>query len=230
MPRAPDSGQLDLSEVFRRVQHEMLAHLAVGRLFEHASTAGAATEHHWLEMFDRYLPKAYRAAPAFIIDSTGRRSRQIDIAIFDQLHSPLLFPHASGVHVPAESVYAVFEVKPTFSRQWLRDAADKAASVRALRRNTRRPKPILAGLLAAGSVWSPPTFASNLRRALAATPLDIGCCLQHGAFERTRTLRVSSPNESLIFFVLRLLERLRAMGPAPAIDLMQYARSLQSFQ
>jgi hypothetical protein len=43
-------------------------------------------------------------------------------------------------------------------------------------------------------------------------------------------VRVSSPEESLIFFVLRLLERLRAMGPAPAIDLMQYARSLQSFK
>jgi len=233
MPRAPDSARLDLSEVFRRVQHEMLASLSVGRLFEHASTAGAATEHHWLEMFHRYLPTAYRAAPAFVIDSTGRRSRQIDIAIFDQLHSPQLFPHASGVHVPSESVYAVFEVKPTFSRQWLRDAADKAASVRALRRNTRRPQPILAGLLAAGSVWSPPTFAANLRRALTGAPqdtLNIGCCLQHGSFERTRTLRISSPNESLIFFVLRLLERLRALGPAPAIDLMQYARSLQSFK
>src|SRR5271169_6785358 len=123
MSRRPDSGQIDLAEVFRRVQHEMLAQLAVGRAFEHASTAGAATEHHWLEMFDRYLPKAYRAAPAFVIDCNGRRSRQIDIAIFDPLHSPVLFPHASGVHVPAESVYAVFEVKPTFSRQWLRDAA-----------------------------------------------------------------------------------------------------------
>ena len=229
MPRAPDSARLDLSEVFRRVQHEMLAQLAVGRLFEHASTAGSATEHHWIEMFHRYLPTAYRAAPAFIIDSTGRRSRQIDIAIFDQLHSPLLFPHASGVHVPAESVYAVFEVKATFSRQWLRDAADKAASVQALHRNTRRPKPILTGLLAAGSVWSPSTFAANLRRALAATPLDIGCCLQYGAFERTRGIHVSAPDESLIFFLLRLLERLRALGPAPAIDLMHYARSLKSF-
>jgi hypothetical protein len=166
-----------------------------------------------------------------VIDSTGRRSRQIDIAIFDNLYTPPLFPHLSGLHLPAESVYAVFEVKPTFSRQWLRDAADKAASVRALRRNTRRPQPILAGLLAAGSVWSPPNFASNLRRALTGAPqdtLNIGCCLQHGSFERTRTLRISSPNESLIFFVLRLLERLRAMGPAPAIDFMQYARSLQT--
>ena len=147
----------------------------------------------------------------------------------------MLFPHASGVHVPAESVYAVFEVKPTFSRQWLRDAAEKAASVRALHR-TRAPswppalQPILAGLLATTSVWTPSTFAANLHSSLEATPLDIGCCLQHGAFEQTRTLRISSHDESLIFFVLRLLERLRAMGPAPAIDLMQYARGLQSFK
>ena len=129
-------------------------------------------------MFHRYLPKAYRAAPAFIIDSTGRRSRQIDIAIFDNLYSPPLFPHEAGLHLPAESVYAVFEVKPTFSRQWLRDAADKASSVTALHRTTRRPKPILAGLLGATSVWSESTFEPNLRRALQSTPLAIGCCLK----------------------------------------------------
>jgi hypothetical protein len=113
MPRSPDSGQINLAEVFRRVQHEMLAQLAVGRLFEHPSAAGAATERHWLDLFDRYLPKCYRATPAFVIDSLGARSRQVDIAIFDNLYSPLLFPHASGLHIPAESVYAVFEVKPT---------------------------------------------------------------------------------------------------------------------
>ena len=159
MPRSPDSGQLDLSEVFRRVQRQMLAQLAVGRLFEHASSAGAATEQHWLELFHRYLPRRYRATPAFVIDSAGRRSRQIDIAIFDNLYSPLLFPHDSGVHVPAESVYAVFEVKPTISKQWIRDAADKAASVRALRRTSLRPKPILAGLLATS--WSGPPRLST---------------------------------------------------------------------
>ena len=74
------------------------------------------------------------------------------------------------------------------------------------------------------------TFAANLHRSLQAIPLDIGCCLQYESFEQIRTLRISSYDESLIFFVLRLLERLRAMGFAPAIDLMQYARSLQSFK
>jgi len=252
MPRRPDSGHIDLAEVFHRVQQEMLAQLSVGKLFEHASTAGAATEHHWLQLFDRYLPKRYRSAPAFVIDSTGRRSRQIDIAIFDNLYTPPLFPHSSGLHLPAESIYAVFEIKPTFSRQWLRDAAEKAASVRALRRTSvsviGRPKtsppPILAGLLATTSVWTPRTFAANLRRALkfgsertarsaldnlkgssrlaalcAIHRLDIGCCLEHGAFEDTR---ISSPDQSLVFFIIRLLDRLRAMGTAPAIDWSSY--------
>src|SRR6476659_1485973 len=179
MPRRPDSGHIDLAEVFRRVQEEMLAQLSVGALFEHPSAAGHATEHHWLQLFDRYLPKRYRAAPAFVIDSTGRRSRQIDIAIFDNLYSPPLFPHEAGLHLPAESVYAVFEVKPTISKQWLRDAAEKAASVRALRRTSApiiasgalrrapiRPQPILAGLLATSSVWSAETFGANVRNAL----------------------------------------------------------------
>jgi hypothetical protein len=226
MPRRPDSGQIDLAEIFRRVQQEMLAQLSVGALFEHPTAAGHATEHHWLQLFDRYLPKRYRAAPAFVIDSTGHRSRQIDIAIFDNLYTPPLFPHSSGLHLPAESVYAVFEVKPAFSRQWLRDAAEKAASVRSLYRTSvsviGRPKvtppPILAGLLATTSVWTARTFAANLRRC---NQLDLGCCLEHGSFEGKT---ISSPGHSLIFFLIRLLDRLRAMGTAPAIDWSSYFR------
>jgi hypothetical protein len=206
MPRSPDSGQLDLSAVFLRVQQEMLAQMAVGGLFEHASAAGTATERHWIDLFNRYLPQRYRSTPAFVIDSTGRRSRQIDIAIFDNLYSPLLFPHSSGLHIAAESVYAVFEVKPTISRQWIRDAGEKAASVRALHRTsvpviaggTSRsaipPSPIIAGLLATSSVWSAETFGENVESALAALStdplndehLDLGCSLQHGAFEQRR--------------------------------------------
>ncbi len=245
-PAGPESGQIDLTEVFQRVQQEMLAQIAVGRLFEHASAAGTATEHHWLDLFSSAISLSATASALRLHHrlADGSRSRQIDIAIFDNLYSPLLFPHPSGFHIPAESVYAVFEVKPTFSRQWLQDAAEKAASVRGLhrtsvpviaggtKRSAIRPKPILAGLLATGSVWNPETFAANLTRALASldNPLDLGCSLDHGAFEYNRSLRISDKDESLIFFVIRLLERLRAMGTAPAADLMLYARALRSFR
>jgi hypothetical protein len=68
MPRKPDSGRIHLIEVFRRVQTQMLSDLSVGGRFEHASSAGAATEHHWINLFERYLPRRYRAAPAFLLD------------------------------------------------------------------------------------------------------------------------------------------------------------------
>ncbi len=245
MSRMPDSGQLDMAEVFHRAQQEMLAQLAMGGLIEHGPTAGAATERQWIALFDRYLPKRYRAASAFVLDSRGRRSRQIDIAIYDNFYSPPLFPQEGAVHIPAESVYAVFEVKPIISRVMLCDAAEKASSVRALHRTSApvirggtrqpaiRPSRILGGLLAAGSAWSAETFAANIRPAVAEHKgerrIDLGCCLEHGAFDYIRSVRVSHSEESLIFFILRLLERLRAMGTAPAADWMQYGRSLRSF-
>jgi len=243
MSRPPDSGRLDLGKLFHRAQQEMLAQLHVGGLIEHGPTAGAATERHWIALFERYLPKRYKASSAFVIDSRGNRSRQIDIAIYDHFYSPLLFPQESSVHIPAESVYAVFEVKPSMSRPLVRDAAAKVASVRALHRTSAavisagkrcaamRPSPILGGLLAATSVWGEETFAANIGRAVAECKkneqLDLVCCLEHGTLEYPQ---VSRPEESLIFFILRLLERLRAMGTAPAVDWEQDGRSLRAFR
>jgi len=60
--------------------------------------------------------------------------------------------------------------------------------------------------------------------------LDFVCCLEHGTLENSRAMRVSHPDESLIYFVLRLQERLRAMGTAPAVDWQEYGRSLRSFR
>jgi hypothetical protein len=246
MSRPRDSGRLDLGELFHRAQQEMLAQLHVGGLIEHGPTAGAATERHWIALFERYLPKRYKASSAFVIDSRGNRSRQIDIAIYDHFYSPLLFPQESAVHIPAESVYAVFEVKPSMSRPLVRDAAAKVASVRALHRTSAalisagkrcaaaRPNPILGGLLAATSVWGEATFAANITRCVVGHKgqerLDLVCCLEHGTLECGHAVRVSHPEESLIVFILRLLDRLRAMGTAPAVHWQEYGRSLRSFR
>jgi len=248
MARPKDSGRVDLHDIFRHVQAQMQARLASGELLEHPTACGAATERHWLDLFAEYLPERYRASPAFILDSNGRRSRQIDIAIYDRFYSPLLFPLPSGLHVPAESVYAVFEVKQALNFRLLRDAGRKAASVRRLRRTSvpvisagrarppLTPPPILAGILALRAAWNRP-FQSQLMKALTplepAEFLDIGCALEVASFEALPSrsgpkLSFSHPGEALIFFMLRLLDRLRSLGTAPAPDLSAYARSLRS--
>lgn len=198
MGRYPNTGRVDLGGIFLHVQREMLSHLAVGELFEHPTACGAVTEQHWLDLFARYLPERYRASSAFILDSDGRCSRQIDIAIHDRLYSPGLFPHTSGLHIPAESVYAVFEVKQDLNQRLIRDAGRKAASVRQLRRTSVpvisggaphpaiHPHRILAGILALRSGW-PTRFHRRLPAALNRLApderLDLGLALRDGAFE-----------------------------------------------
>ena len=243
MGKHKDSGRIDLHQIFLHTQEQMLANLSASEVFEHPTACGAATERHWIDLFNRYLPERYRASSAFIIDADGSRSRQIDIAVYDRFYSPLLFHHDSGPHVPAESVYAIFEVKQTLCSKWIVDAGRKAASVRKLRRTSvpllsagslyppKPPFPILAGILSLDAVWAgsfPTRVSPLLSRMSPPHQLDLNCCLRKGAFEISDSgLRVSRPEESLIYFVLRLLHRLQQMGAAPALDLSEYARHLK---
>jgi hypothetical protein len=222
MPRPPDSGRVDLREIFRCVQDQIRSQLAACKIFEHATASGAAAERPWCTMLNQYLPRRYRASSAFIIDAAGRRSRQIDIAIYDHFSSPPLFPHRAGLHIPAESVCAVFEVKQMLTRQWIVDAGQKAASVRALHRNGKSRRKILAGVLAARGVWTPQTFSKKLPEILrtmdSAHRLDLGCVLDNGAFQGTK---VSAPQDALIFFLLHLLQ---SLTPRPTPNLLHYLR------
>ena len=238
MAKQKDSGHINLRQLFLRIQDQMLANLAATGVFEHPTACGAATEQHWIDLFNRYLPQRYRATSAFIIDAGGLRSRQIDIAIYDRFYSPLFFHDAGQPHIPAESVYAVFEVKKTLTSKWIADAGRKAASVRRLHRtsvpvpslaNPKPPAPILAGVLSLDSIWAGP-FAARLtpllRRLPADQRLDLGCVLRHGAFEisTNSSIDFSKPDDALIYFMLRLVHRLQQMGAAPAIDFSEYTR------
>ena len=149
-----------LSEMFLRKQHELLASLSAGELMDHPASTGTATERHWIDFLNAHLPQRYGASSAFIIDADGRRSRQIDVAVYDRLYTPPFFAQPSGLHLPAESVYAVFEIKQVLGLGVIVDAARNAASVRMLRRTSapipsasgtlkpKPPPPILAGILA----------------------------------------------------------------------------------
>ena len=246
MPRPTDSGRVNLNHVFLHLQSRMLSHLEVGSALEHASTCGAASEAHWLNLFNSHLPERYRASSAFIVDSDGNRSRQIDIAVYDRFYSPLIFPYESGYLIPAESVYAIVEVKQVLTRQYVRDAGLKIGSVRRLRRTSvavpfaggsyppKRPHRILGVVVATRSVWVK-DFERNLTSALAQLnaneAIDLGCVVTQGAFETSRHgPRLSDPSESLIYLMIRLIERLRALGNAPAADLTSYGRTLKSFR
>jgi hypothetical protein len=241
---------VNLRDLFLNLQTQLAALLQTSRsVIGHPSATGTASEEGWRAMLGEYLPRRYCVSKAFVIDSDNRRSQEIDLVIYDRQYSPFLFKQGGAVFIPAESVYAVFEVKQGLSAETIRYAAGKAASVRSLHRTSvsithaggnfppRPPFPLLAGLLCLESSWSPP-FGEALMRELEATSgesrLDLVCALRHGAFEAVRSpeggvqIDLSAPDTALIFFFLRLLERLQGLGTVPAMDLRRYGKVLEA--
>ena len=84
----------------------------------HSGSKGDATEAEWVSWFTEYLPKKYKAtANGFVIDCNGNLSEQIDIIIYDNHFSPLVFELGGQKYIAVESVYAVFEVKQDLTKE-----------------------------------------------------------------------------------------------------------------
>ena len=118
---------VNIRDLFLAKQETLIAALTETRsVIPHAGEKGAASELRWLNMLGE-LPRRYLARKGFVIDCNGRMSDQIDVIIHDTQYSPLLFESESTCFVPAESVYAVFDVKQTITKHEIEYAADKAA-------------------------------------------------------------------------------------------------------
>ncbi len=231
--------------------HDLLANeLGIARtVVAHSGTKGDLSEGRWIQMLQHHLPARYQVSKAFVIDSENRCSDQIDIVIHDRQYSPFVLKFDSALYVPAESVYAVFEVKQEMSGDEIKYAAEKIASVRRLHRTSipiphaggvypaKPPQYITGGLLCLRSSWSPP-FGDAFEKAIAGVAeegrLEIGCAAQDGVFEieypEKEPPRVSLHTNAgpLAYFLLRLIARLQCMATVPCLDVMAYARWLES--
>lgn len=242
---AQQGNRFDLREAFLLRQDQLLATLGIGRsVGSHPVAIGDDSELNWKGMLESILPARYRVSKGFAIDADGARSDQIDLLIYDRHFSPVLLDVGEFLFVPAESVFAALEVKQIMDRGTIGYAATKVASVRSLRRTSApvpyvegeyRPKPlhrIIGGLLAMDSGWSPPlgeALETALQEFGGDGGLDLGCALSGGSFEVSEgdgVVARSGSETALIFFVLRLLERLQRMASPPAIEFGQYASSL----
>jgi hypothetical protein len=237
-----------LHDLLLQKQAELSADLGAGDLITHPGAKGDVAELDWLEALNDFLPARYQVAKAFVIDSKGNQSDEIDLVVYDRHFCPLLFKSGGRSFIAAESVYAVFEVKQSLSRQNVIYAMKKAASVRGLERTSglitdfrgkqarKQLFPILAGIVATRSDWSS-GLGTSLKAALAGEPkaghLDMGCALGAGSFEvsyedETPSLTVSEVDSALVFFYLRLLARLQSLGTVAAIDFDAYSENLRA--
>ncbi len=186
---------IDLRNLFHGLQEQMLASLNVNRMFiEHPGSKGDATEQHWIEFLRAYLPERYKVDKAIVIDSTGNVSEQMDVVIYDAIYTPFIFKQDGFMYIPAESVYAVFEVKQDV-KGYIEYAAKKVESVRKLKRTsismvasgiTTPARPltkIIGGILTTTSSYKEnDTVIKQLEDLKGLQTLDLGCLCDAGSF------------------------------------------------
>ncbi len=234
-----------LSRLLSSLHDDIQQKLAIVRSnMGHPGAKGDASEHVWIKMLDTYLPQRYKAENAFVVDSLGNFSDQIDVVIFDRQYSPFIFRYENQTIIPAESVYAVFEAKQTANADMVKYAQAKVATVRRLHRTslpiphaggTYPPKPlipILGGLLTFESDWSPPlgpSFEKALLGDLGEGRLDVGCVASHGHFffdAANSNIQFETESKPATAFLFKLIAQLQFSGTVPMIDVEAYGKWL----
>lgn len=240
--------KINIRDLFYDMQLQMITKFNTNRRgISHPGAKGDASELSWIQWLKDYLPKRYCVDKAFVIDSENNISDQIDVVIYDQQYTPFVFNQDSIIYIPAESIYAIFEVKQELNKEYILYAGEKAESVRNLTR-TSVPIPhaggilpakphnkIISGILTLTSSWSDPlgqSFEEHIKSLTGNKCIDIGCALECGSFKVNYSddisIEKSSAEESFIFFFLKLLIELQKVATIPAIDIESYARALDS--
>jgi hypothetical protein len=239
-------GDWSLIELLSGLHEEIQGRLAITRKsIGHSVAKGDASEEVWLELLKTYLPHRYQAAKAFVVDSTGAFSDQIDVLVFDRQYTPFIFKYNGQTIVPAEGVYAAFEAKQTINAGLVKYAQEKVASVRRLHRTSlpipyaggtyaaKPPGHILGGLLTFESEWSPPlgeALTEALSRGDPGGKLDLGCFAAHGSFgcDADGCYVLTPQGKPATAFLFELIARLQSVATVPMIDIRAYARWLST--
>ncbi|MER0438246.1 DUF6602 domain-containing protein [Emticicia sp. W12TSBA100-4] len=188
-------NKIDIAELFKGLQNQMIAQLNTNREFLlHPGTKGDSLENVWIEWLRKYLPNRYCIDKAIIIDCKGNLSDQIDLVIYDQHYTPFVFSQNGIFYIPAEGVYAVFEVKPELTKGYIEYAGDKIESVRKLHRTStniidrgkqfepRSLTKILGGILTSVSTIQNSTIEKHLESLKSLKSIDLGCSVEGGCF------------------------------------------------
>ena len=84
----------------------------------HGPTTGSMRENVWRGLFEMIVPKKFVIEHSvFIIDSNGRISREVDLAIIDETYTPYIFRYGKLKFIPIEAVAAVVECKSKVLRK-----------------------------------------------------------------------------------------------------------------
>lgn len=221
--------KIDIQKLFTALDEEL--HLKLSSKIDeiyHPTAKGGETELNWIGLLRAYLPERYKVDTGFVVDYEGNISDQIDIIIYDRHFTPFIFRGENVVYIPAEGVYAVFEVKPHFDKNYFDYSIKKLESVRQLKRTSANfahilgnDKKILFKII--GGILCKEMKSKSCYNEIKEGDDLIVLCLDHGIkVTGEKTVEIQEQKPILAFFLLKLIEKLRSLGSVPALEVDKY--------
>ena len=119
-------------QALRNAANRIESHIEDSNLFAHAGDRGEFRESIMQKFLRPYLPYCYGLASGAVFDENGVSSRQIDIVIYDEIFSNILFRNESNSLFPCEAVYGNIEVKSILTTEELNISVDNISSIKKL--------------------------------------------------------------------------------------------------
>jgi len=223
-------NKINIEKLFNALDEEMRQKLSskIDEIY-HPTAKGSESELNWIGLLRSYLPERYSVDSGFIVDHEGNISEQIDIIVYDRHFTPFIFRGENVVYIPAEGVYAVFEVRPKLSKSNYEYAAKKHKSVKELKRTSASfthilgtDKKVLFNII--GGILTKENGSQNIYENLKlGSDLAIVLCLDSGVkVIGDKAILVQDKEPILAFFLLKLIEQLRLLGSVPALEVDKY--------
>lgn len=249
-----ENKKIDIKSLFNGLQSQMNATLSTNRDFiTHPGSKGDSLENAWIEWLRKYLPNRYSVDKAIVIDHEGNTSHQIDVVIYDNWFTPFIFSQNGFHYIPAEGVYAVFEVKPDIGdssdgKTNIEYAGEKIESVRKLLRTSTNminsgrkfePRPltkIVGGILCSSNSYTHKnndTIEGHIKAQKGLRSIDIGCIADYGSFfvdyEPSEEIKETGQEKYLEFYENRAFKELHISKQENSLVtfFMQLTRYLQ---
>lgn len=224
------SKKINIQKLFTALDEEMRLKLSskIDEIY-HPTAKGDESELNWIGLLRAYLPERYTIDSGFVVDHKGNISEQIDIIIYDRHFTPFIFRGENVVYIPAEGVYAVFEVKPHFDKKNYDYGVKKLRSVKALKRTSasfahilgkdkKELFDVIGGILTKENKGKKCFNDINTTSELSIIlSLDCGIKVING-----ESIEKQDKEPVLAFFLLKLIEKLRALGSVPALEIDKY--------
>lgn len=81
-----------------------------------------------------FLPECFGLGTGQVFDLNDNMSKQIDIVVYDAIHSNVLLKNHKSNLFPCESIYGLIEIKSNLSTDELLKSLDNIASIKQLQR------------------------------------------------------------------------------------------------